>query len=61
MARIDRDACIGCGLCQGINPEIFEMDEDNLARVIKNDFTKTDLEDLDEAIESCPVGAIEKD
>jgi len=61
MARIDRDACIGCGLCQGINSEIFEMDEDNLAKLIKNDFTETDLEDLDEAIASCPVGAIEKD
>ncbi len=61
MARIDRSACIGCGLCQGINSEIFEMDDENLAKVIKNDFTEADLEDLDEAIASCPVGAIEKD
>ncbi|MDY0345438.1 MAG: ferredoxin, partial [Bacilli bacterium] len=25
--RIDRDACIGCGLCVSVMPEVFEFDD----------------------------------
>lgn len=32
--KVDRDACIGCGLCAGICPEVFEMDDENIAKVI---------------------------
>ncbi len=34
--KIDRDACIGCGLCTTICPEVFEMDDDQIAIVIVN-------------------------
>ena len=33
-AFVDRDLCIGCGLCAEICPLVFELDETSIARVI---------------------------
>ena len=33
-AFVDRDACISCGLCATICPEVFEMDDEDIATVI---------------------------
>ena len=33
-AKVDRDECIGCGLCASICSEVFEMDEEGIAIVI---------------------------
>lgn len=53
------DNCIGCGLCVSICPEVFEMDESELARA-RDDEIDGDLEErADEAKSSCPVDAIE--
>ena len=45
-ARVDKDTCIGCGLCPSICPEVFELPEDC-------------HDEAKEAAESCPVDAIE--
>lgn len=59
--RVDRYKCIGCGLCAGICPEVFEMDADGVAAV-KVEVVPKDCEDkVGEATESCPVEAIEID
>lgn len=54
--KVNKDACIGCGLCVGSYPEAFEFDAEGKATVI------ADLDDAlaDEAIANCPAGAIEK-
>ena len=54
MAKIDKEKCIGCGLCTSICEEVFKMGKDGKAEVISQ--TKTPC--VDEAKESCPVGAI---
>ena len=33
-AKVDENACIGCGLCENTCPEVFKMNEDNIAEVI---------------------------
>ena len=50
------DACIGCGLCNGMNPDAFILNEDNLAQCV------AELDDAaaDEIIASCPAAAIEE-
>jgi ferredoxin len=52
---VDRDKCIGCGLCTGTCPECFEMGEDHIAKAFKS---KCDTCDLKEIAEACPVAAI---
>lgn len=54
-AKVNKDACISCGLCVGSHPEAFDFDDDGKAKVIADDESA-----IDAAIADCPVGAIEK-
>ncbi|HOJ13554.1 MAG TPA: ferredoxin [Deltaproteobacteria bacterium] len=53
---LDREECIGCGMCQDICPEVFELDEEGKARVIKPQGGPEDL--VEQAIDACPVSCI---
>ncbi len=56
--KVDQELCIGCGACEGVCPEVFEMRDDDKAYVIK-DPVPAELEDNAlESEESCPVEAI---
>ena len=59
-ANVDHSLCIGCGLCAGIEPSVFEMNDDNLAEVIADTTPETE-DTVNEAIDSCPVGAISQE
>lgn len=53
---IDKNLCIGCGICVSIAPESFKLGDDGKAEAIEpsgDDQTK-----IQEAIDSCPVSAI---
>lgn len=52
------DACIGCGACVGVSPDVFDMNDDGLA-VAKITGDLGDLEaSAKEAAECCPTEAI---
>jgi len=51
--KIDKEACIGCGLCASICSEVFEMKEGK-AKVK----TQKKIPCVKEAIDQCPVDAI---
>lgn len=53
---VDRDKCIGCGLCASTCPDCFEIGGDNIARVLKD---KCDTCDAKEIASACPVSAID--
>lgn len=55
---IDKDACISCGLCVSICEDIFEIESDGKAGVIRNPQDDSEMSLAREAIESCPVNAI---
>ena len=53
---VDRALCIGSGDCVDTAPDVFELDEEDKARVIDPD--GAGLEDILEAAGNCPVTAI---
>ncbi len=54
MTRVNKEKCIGCGLCVQVCGEVFEMGEDNKAKVKE----QKDIPCVKEATEQCPVNAI---
>jgi ferredoxin len=57
-AFVDRDACISCGLCATICPEVFEMDDEDIATVIADPVPAEHEDGAQEAADSCPTDAI---
>ncbi|MHC1722220.1 MAG: ferredoxin [Aminipila sp.] len=50
--------CIGCGLCEGTCPNVFSLKDDGKAQVDKQP-NESELSQVQEAIELCPVQVIE--
>ena len=58
--KVNKDACISCGACIAICEDVFEMNDEGISTVKKEEVPK-DLEDqVKDAVESCPTGAIEE-
>ena len=55
---INKDLCIGCGLCASIAPNLFSIGKDGLAELINKDIKHELDEATHEATSSCPVEAI---
>jgi ferredoxin len=55
--EVDEDLCTGCGACEEICPEVFEL-EDDLAQVIVDEVPEDSEDAAQEAADSCPVEAI---
>lgn len=60
-AKVDKDTCIGCGLCPSLCPEVFSMDDDGKAVAISGEVPEGEQDASKEAEESCPVDAISID
>lgn len=60
---VKKDVCIGCGACTVIADQVFEIDDDGLAKVIKEfeniEIIQEEIDNVQDAADSCPVGAIE--
>jgi len=57
-AHVDKDICIGCGLCPDICPEVFSMDDDGKAIAIDDDIPDDLIDSAKDAESQCPVEAI---
>ncbi|MEW5955045.1 MAG: ferredoxin [Candidatus Micrarchaeota archaeon] len=56
QAIVDKELCIGCGLCASTCPKSFEMEADGKSRALN---PAGDSEDcMQKAIDNCPVQAI---
>jgi len=57
-ATINRDTCIGCGLCVDMCPEVFALDDKSIAIVNASSVPSESEEMCRDAAGSCPVEAI---
>lgn len=53
---IDPEACTGCGVCESLCPEVFQVQEDEKAHVLAPEGCESC--DCQEAVDSCPAQAI---
>jgi ferredoxin len=54
MVKVNKNGCIGCGICVGLCPETFVFDADGKSEVINT--ATTDC--AKEAAKACPVNVI---
>lgn len=59
VVKVNKDKCLGCGMCVGINPDVFDFDDDGLAKANNDKINEENKELVNNAIDSCPVSAIE--
>jgi len=57
VPKIDQEICIGCGTCESICPEMFQVGPEGKSHVIK----EMGSCDLRIVIDSCPVSAISEE
>ena len=53
---VDKDKCIGCGLCSTLAQKTFKLDKDNKAEAINPPGDTEKI--IHEAVDCCPVAAI---
>ena len=55
------EKCIGCGNCVMMTEEkVFKFNDDGMAEAIKEEISMEMIETVKDALEACPVGAIEE-
>jgi ferredoxin len=57
---VKEDVCIGCGLCESLCPNVYEM-RDNIAKIKIADVPPEDMKCAEQAMKDCPVEAIATD
>lgn len=57
--KVNRDACIGCGACAAICDTVFEIDDEGLSVLKKEEVEEDEKQAVVDSLESCPTGAIE--
>ena len=58
-AKVNKDACIGCGACAAICDTVFTLDDEGLSELKKEEITEDEEQAVRDAAESCPTAAIE--
>ena len=65
IVKVNQDLCIGCGACAGIASDDFTIDDEGLAIEVSannclDNMSDSLKEDVIDALEGCPTGAIYK-
>ena len=56
--HIDREACDGYGNCVFVAPEVFDLDDDNVAILLTESVDEENRAAVELAIGECPMRAI---
>jgi ferredoxin len=55
---VDYDLCEANGICVGIAPEVFDLDDDDNLHLLATDVTVSNESRIQQAIDSCPRNAL---
>ena len=55
---VDADTCLGCGICEGIAPDVFTLGSEPHATVLLDPVPENLWADVREAVDQCPEEAI---
>lgn len=56
--HIDTQICVGYGVCVGLRPDVFGLDDEDKAHLLTEYLTAVDRRDLEDAVRECPVQAL---
>jgi ferredoxin len=56
--EVDFGLCESNGVCMGIIPEVFHLDEQDYLHILKNEVTPDNEAEIREAVRQCPRQAI---
>lgn len=60
--KVNQEACIGCGACVSLCPDVFDFNDEGYAFVKEEVEITVDLDvQAEEALNGCPTGAIVKE
>lgn len=58
-AKVIENICIGCGACQAVAPEVFEINDNGVSECTKTLIPEEEYENVREAQQNCPTNAID--
>jgi ferredoxin len=60
MSRVvvDRDRCVGSGACEALASDVFEVDDDGVLVVHREEPADEELPDVRDAVQACPIQAL---
>ena len=60
MTRIDvdRERCVGSGTCEMLAPDLFEVGDDGIVAVLRQEPDGTDVDAAEDAVQACPTQAL---
>lgn len=56
--EVDPGLCEANGVCMGINPDVFDLGDDDVLRILKPEITPETEKDVREAVRQCPRQAL---
>lgn len=59
--KVNKEKCLICGMCASMVPEVFEFNDDGFVEANNKNITEENKKEVKEAMENCPVDAIEED
>ncbi|MEU7766463.1 ferredoxin [Nocardia sp. NPDC049190] len=55
---VDPDQCEANGICVGIAPDVFELDDDDVLHIAEGDVPADRLTEVEQAVAQCPKAAL---
>lgn len=56
--KVDEDLCLGCGICEGLAPDVFSLANEPFAEVLVDVVPAEMEDDVRQSAEECPEEAI---